>query len=258
MSMFTADDVRAALRENTAANIIVKETTGSTNLDVKALAADGAPEGTVVIAGEQTAGRGRLGRSFYSPKNSGLYMSILLRPQLPAADALAMTTCAAPAVCEAIEGVCDVTAGIKWVNDIYIDGRKVCGILTESVIGQGGMLGCAVLGIGVNVADTAFPADIADKAGSLHTDANVRPKLAALILERFFAYYRRLPEKTYLDEYRRRSVLTGRTVQYEQSGELHCAKVIGIDDDARLVVLGDNGKELHLGTGEVQIKNKGW
>ena len=258
MTMFTANDVRAAMRESIAGDIIVKETTGSTNLDVKELAAKGAKEGTVVIAGEQTAGRGRLGRSFYSPKNAGLYMSILLRPKLAAADALAITTCAAPAVCEAIESVCDVTAGIKWVNDIYIGGRKVCGILTESVVSSGGRLDCAVLGIGVNVADTAFPEDIAGTAGSLHTDANVRPKLAALILGHFFAYYRRLPDKTYLDEYRRRSLLTGKTVRYEQAGVLHSAAVTGIDDDARLIVIDTDGNELHLGTGEVQITDKGW
>ncbi|MBQ9383229.1 MAG: biotin--[Ruminiclostridium sp.] len=253
MTMFTAEDVKAALKSELAADIIIKDITASTNLDVKELAAKGAPEGTVVIAGEQTAGRGRLGRSFWSPRNTGLYMSVLLRPELSAADALAITTCAAPAVCEAVEGLCDTEAGIKWVNDIYIGGRKVCGILTESVIAADGRLDSAVLGIGVNVADTEFPADITDKAGSLHISADTRPRLAAAILERFFAYYRKLPEKAYLPEYRRRSILTGKVVEYEQTGELRSAKVTGIDDEAGLIVIGSDGREQHLSSGEVRI-----
>ncbi len=251
--MFTNKDILAALKGNISTNIIVKDITRSTNLDVKALAATGAPEGTVVIAGEQTAGRGRLGRSFFSPKDAGLYMSILLRPELAASDALAVTTCAAPAVCEAIESVCNAKAGIKWVNDIYIDGRKVCGILTESVVDAHGRLDSAVLGIGVNVADTAFPADIADTAASLHISADMRPQLAAAILERFFPYYRQLPEKAYLNEYRRRSILTGKYIEYEQAGIMHTAKVTGIDDEARLIVADSTGNELHLSSGEVRI-----
>ena len=106
----------------------------STNTVLKNMAEEGAEEGLCLIAGEQTAGRGRLGRGFYSPPDSGLYMSLLLRPTLQAADATAVTACAAVAVAGAIESLAPVKAEIKWVNDIFVEGRKVCGILTEASV----------------------------------------------------------------------------------------------------------------------------
>ena len=121
----------------------------STNDIVKELAKDGNDEGYVLIADSQTQGKGRLSRSFYSPDNSGIYMSILLRPKLQAKDFPLITTCCAVAVAKAIEKVCKIDAKIKWVNDIYISGKKVCGILVESGISNDSSF--AVVGIGVNV-----------------------------------------------------------------------------------------------------------
>ncbi len=255
MTMFGAEAVLGALSAGTAArvSIITRDVTASTNLDVKELAAGGAAEGTVVIAGSQTAGRGRLGRSFYSPEDAGLYMSILLRPASDAADALPITACAAPAAAEAIESLCGCSAGIKWVNDIYVDGKKVCGILTESSVGADGRVICAVLGIGINVAEMTFPDELRGKAGSLGISPELRPVLAARVIENFFRYYDALPERTYLAEYRRRSILTGKTVSYTLGGAAHTAEVLGIGDDNTLIVRDETGLQVHLNSGEVSV-----
>lgn len=255
MSVFDPAAVTRELPDGLAGRLDVrtKDVTGSTNADIRELAEIGAPEGVVMIAGEQTAGRGRLGRSFYSPKDSGLYMSVLLRPELGVTDSLAITVCAASAAAEAIDALTGSSAGIKWVNDIYINGRKVCGILTEASVEPDGSMGYAVLGIGINVADRGFPDDIKDKAGAIGAESALRPKLAAAVLERFFAYYDRLPDKGYLSGYRRRSVLTGKRIEYEQAGERRIARAVGIDDDAKLIVISPKGEEIHLGSGEVNI-----
>ena len=135
----------------------------STNDTVKALAAEGAPEGVVVLAEAQTAGKGRMRRQFFSPDGTGIYMSILLRPKLAAEDALFITTAAAAAVADAIEAATGENAGIKWVNDVYLRGLKVCGILTEGALGlEEGNLEYAVLGIGINAIapQNGFPEEI--------------------------------------------------------------------------------------------------
>ncbi len=255
MSMFEPAAVTRELPPELAERLDIRtrETTASTNLDIRELAESGSPEGTVMIAREQTAGRGRLGRSFWSPKDSGLYMSVLLRPELAVTDSLAVTVCAAAATAEAIDALTGSNAGIKWVNDIYINGRKVCGILTEASLNADGSMGYAVLGIGINVADRGFPEDIRDKAGAIGAESSLRPRLAAAVLERFFAYYDRLPDKGYLSGYRKRSILTGKRIEYEQAGERLTARAVGIDDDAKLIVISPRGEEIHLGSGEVNI-----
>lgn len=254
MTMFGSGEVKAALGDIADSfDIIIKEKTGSTNADIKELAESGAPGFTVVIAGEQSAGRGRLGRSFWSPPDAGIYMSILIRAKLDTADSLCITTCSAVSVAEAIEDVCGVSAGIKWVNDIYVGGKKVCGILTESSFIER-QLDYAVLGIGINVADVGFPDDLIEKAGALNVGLSLRPVLAAQVLSRFYGYYPTMAQKTYMEEYRRRSVLTGKRIEYEKGGSLHTADVVGIDDNAHLLVKDDSGKTTALSSGEVNIK----
>ena len=256
MSIFSADGVYSFLDPALSGRLYITavDVTGSTNDDIKVLAAGGAPEGEVIIAGEQTAGKGRLGRSFYSPKDAGIYMSVLLRPKTGSGDALAITTAAGAAVACALDEVCGTDAGIKWVNDLYIAGRKVCGILTESSLSADGSVKYAVLGIGVNVTDRGFPEDIKNKAGAVGADISLRPCIAAKILERFFGYYDSFPSRLYMDEYRRRSVLTGKTIEYERGGKLYTARVEGIDDNALLIVRGEDGNVNYLSSGEVNIK----
>ncbi|MGE0073848.1 MAG: biotin--[acetyl-CoA-carboxylase] ligase [Sphaerochaetaceae bacterium] len=170
------------------------ESIGSTNGEAKRLALEGAPHGTVVVAGRQTEGRGRNGKSFFSPSDSGLYVSVLLRPELDTAMALRVTSGAAVAVCRAIERMCDRRAGIKWVNDILIDSLKVCGILTEGISGfETGRIESLVVGIGVNhtVPPEGFPQELQGIAGALFVDTAPpeasRNRLAASIVEELLA-----------------------------------------------------------------------
>ena len=231
----------------------------STNPLTKQAAESGAPEGTVIIAEEQTAGRGRMGRSFFSPAHTGIYFSILLRPKFSASDSLLITTCAAVACAAAMEAISGRETKIKWVNDIYVAERKVCGILTEASMDlESGGLHYAVLGIGINLTTPAgdFPETIRNKAGSLFTvgtEKDFRCRLVAEVLDRFFDEYDHLLEKHFLDEYRRRSILTGRTVDVLRGDTIVPARVQGIDDDFSLIVTYEDGHTEHLFSGDVSL-----
>ena len=156
----------------------------STNTQAKKLAADGEAAPSLLLADGQTAGRGRMGRAFFSPPGTGLYMSVLLRPAVQAEELPLVTLAAAAAVCEAVEEAAGVSTRVKWVNDILVDGRKVAGILTEAVGDlESGTMESVVVGIGVNVAQTAFPPDIADMAASLAMQGySVSPDALAKVL----------------------------------------------------------------------------
>lgn len=240
-------------------DISVLGTVTSTNALIKTEAAKNAPEGRIIIAAEQTAGRGRFGRSFFSPTGSGLYISILLRPTLPVTAAVSVTAAAAAAVAEAIEKVADQKAEIKWVNDILVNGKKVCGILTEASLDvESGALSYAVLGIGVNVYPPVggFPADIKNKAGALSDTKQPRLKnrLAAEIITRFFSYYSSLAAKTYLDPYRSRCIVPGKNITVLSGDRETPAYAVMIDDDCRLLVRYDDGSEEYLSSGEISIR----
>lgn len=242
-----------------AAMIDVRESVGSTNDVLKEAAEAGGREGTVLIARRQTAGKGRLGRSFYSPRDDGLYLSILLRPRFSAEESLSITTAAAVAVAGAVEEVTGRQAGIKWVNDVYLDGYKICGILTEaSVDFESGGLHYAVLGIGVNLREPegGFPEELKDVAGALYPGEPPKGAwagLAAGILNRFFRFYGSLTDRPFLEEYRRRSLLTGMEITFTRGRETSAGTVLGIDEQARLVVRLDSGEETAFSAGEVNI-----
>ena len=200
--VLSPENIRRQLGElGSSIALEVRDSVDSTNTLVKHLAEQGGREGMVVIAQHQTAGKGRLGRSFYSPKGTGLYLSILLRPKFSAQEALSITTAAAVAVAEAVDQVTGKEGGeakIKWVNDVYYRYRKVCGILTEASIDfETGGLHYAVLGIGVNLTPPpgGFGPDIAPVAGALFPQApapGTKTELAAAILSGFFRYYQEL------------------------------------------------------------------
>ncbi|MEG1811164.1 MAG: biotin--[acetyl-CoA-carboxylase] ligase [Clostridia bacterium] len=242
--------------------LTVMDEVTSTNALVKQLAEQGKPEGTAVIANSQTQGRGRKGRSFFSPADSGIYMSVLLRPHMAAADALLITTAAAVAVAQSVEEVTHRSAVIKWVNDIFCDGRKVCGILTEaSVDFETGGLSYAVLGIGINIAHPrqGFPSElngIADSLFEQEAPAGMRSRIAGKVLQRFLKIYRTLPDKTFMDEYIRRSFVIGMKVDVIAPSGTRSAQVLGIDADAALLVRYDNGEQGRLASGEISIKEK--
>ena len=256
---FSAAGISALLGEEAKRfDITIEETVTSTNTVLKAMAEQGEKEGKILIAREQTAGKGRLGRSFYSPKNSGLYISILLRPRFSARDALYITTSAAAAVSEAIDLVAGVKTEIKWVNDIYYKGKKLCGILTEASIDfESGGLHYAVLGIGINVTEMTVPDELSDIAVSLGADKALFAKLSAEIIKRFFGYYDNIGELRFLPEYRRRSFLIGKRITFTDNEGEKTAEVLDVDEKVRLVVREDNGNIIKLSSGEVNLVKDG-
>ena len=224
-------------------NITVYPSVSSTNTFLKELAEQGADEGTVIIAQEQTAGRGRMGKSFYSPANTGLYISILLRPDIPAEEALFLTTSTAVAVSKAIEDICNKKAQIKWVNDVFIDNKKVCGILTEASFNiETSKLDYAIVGIGINVCfpEGGFPKDIDNIATAIfdtNTDSiNKRSILVGHLLDYFMDYYKDFHSKSYVKEYIDRSLLIGKEINIIDGTKIIPAKALKIDNSCRLKV----------------------
>lgn len=235
----------------------VFKTIDSTNNFAKSLAQLGAVHGTTVIAEVQTQGKGRMGRSFYAPLGMGIYMSIVLRPELSVEHSLLITSCAAVAVAEAIEKIAGIDCKIKWVNDIYAGKKKLCGILTEAAVNveQGG-LEYAIVGIGVNVQNVTFPKGIADIATSIRmeTDTPVsRSVLAAEILNCFEERLETIKDKSFIDEYRSRSNLIGKRVEVTQNEVSEIMDCIGIDEIGRLLVRTDSGEEKALMSGTVRL-----
>ena len=238
---------------------VYDEVRGSTNDLAREAAARGEAEGLAVIADSQTAGRGQQGRSFVSPPGTGVYLSLLLRPKLPAAEAVAVTGIAAVAAARAIGDMGGGSAGIKWVNDLYLRGKKVCGILTEAAMDmESGGLDYAVVGIGVNLFSPpgGFPPALAGIAGAVFPGEprdDERSRFIAALLDRFLPLYRALPDRGWLEEYRSRSILIGREVRFLREGAERRGLVLGVDDSARLLLRLPDGGELALSSGEVQL-----
>ena len=238
--------------------ITVLPTVESTNDLVRQKAAAGAPEGTLVIAGGQTAGKGRSGREFFSPEGTGIYLSLLLRPeQLTGGASVGVTTLAAAAMCQAVERVTGRRPGIKWVNDIFLDGKKICGILTEGSFSmETGMLQYAVLGVGVNVysPEGGFPEELKDVAGVLaeSRENDLKNRLTAEFLNSFYGFYRGNGDYTRI--YREYSIVIGREVAVLSSQGERRARVLGIDDACRLQLEYDTGETDCLSYGEIRIR----
>lgn len=234
----------------------------STNTALKKEGAAGAPEGTLIIADSQTMGRGRLGRRFESPTGTGIYMSILLRPKFSPKDALKITTGAAVAIAKAIEEVSGEDTKIKWVNDIYMRERKVCGILAESSLNfETKSFEYCVLGIGINVKapEDGFPQEIKDIAGAVFEGdipTSAREKIVAKVIDNFFSFYDKMPSDDYIEDYRRRSLLTGREVTYinNLTGLEESGIAVDVDRDCHLLVKLPDGTTKAFSTGEVNLK----
>ncbi len=234
-------------------------TTESTNTISKNRASQGENEGFFVVASEQTAGRGRLGRSFYSPDDTGLYMSLLLKPDIKPEDAVLITTAAAVSVCEALEITGVRNPQIKWVNDVFVNGKKVCGILTEaSFNSRKGSLDYVVLGVGINVYEPegGFPEDIKDIAGAVFVEKNenLRNRIAAEFLNYFMRYYKKFEDKSHCSEYARRCFVIGENINVIKNGEATPAKALGIDENCGLLVEYKDGEKAVLNSGEISIR----
>jgi BirA family biotin operon repressor/biotin-[acetyl-CoA-carboxylase] ligase len=238
--------------------LFVFEELDSTNSYVKKLADEGVPEGAVVVAGRQSKGRGRLGRSFYSPEDTGIYMSILLRPEIDLQQSVRITSMAAVAVAEAIETVSKVHAGIKWVNDIYLDGKKVCGILVEAGIdAQEQKLNSAVLGIGINVGEMDFPEELSGIATSVSNVCGFeieRENLIAEVIRSLEKWYPTILDGSFLKESKRRSILLGKEIRvHNYDGSCYEARAVDLDDMGHLLIEKD-GKKEYLDSGEVSVR----
>ncbi len=252
-------DLRGAAR---ACQIAVFPSLASTNATAKQMAAEGAQNGTVVIAEQQSAGRGRMGRPFFSPDGTGLYMSLIVRRTLPVTYATRLTTAAAVATAQAIETLSGREAGLKWVNDIYLDGKKVCGILTEGGISaDAGALDYAVIGIGVNLAPPkgGFPPEISDIAAAVFEDESaargMRESLAAEILNRLMSMLDQLLSPDILSEYRRRSLITGQSVLVHRAdAPPRAAYAMSVDEEFRLSVRYEDGTTEALESGEISVR----
>lgn len=230
--------------------------TDSTNNVAKARAAAGANR-HAVVADRQTAGRGRLARAFFSPGKAGVYLSAVVRPQLLGVnDCGRITAYAAVATARAVAKLSGADVKIKWVNDLFLNGRKICGILTEGGVGlEGGTLDYAVVGIGVNARAVDFPDELRSVATTVEAETGVkvdRCELAAEILDNLARLEDEIAAGAFLDEYRARSCVVGRRVTV--NGEYE-ADAVGIDDDCALL-LDRNGERIGFSAGEVSVKIK--
>ena len=241
-------------------DLTVLPTAPSTNALVREKANQGRPEGCIIIACEQTDGRGRYGRQFFSPVDSGVYLSLLLRPTAYSPQqATCLTAAAAAAMCQAIEAVTGQQPGIKWVNDIFLHGKKVCGILTEAAVGlETGTLNYMVLGAGVNLYPPVkgFPEEIQPIAGSVleRSCPEAKNRLVGEFLNRFWDFYTHPECRAYLEDYRSRSLAIGQNVTVLSAGRAVSAYAYGIDDDFRLLVRYENGDTEALSYGEIRIQ----
>ncbi len=243
-------------------NLNIYDSIDSTNLKAKQMALAGAPHGTVVIAKQQTNGRGRLGRSFFSPRE-GIYLSTVIKPDFDVSKSVLVTSAAAVAVACAIEKVCGIEADIKWVNDIYIGGKKVCGIITEGITDfETGQIEHLILGIGINTTVREFPKELIEVAGAVEGNYS-KSALAAEIIARAMDYIDNLDSAAFMPIYKGKNIVIGKTVTVYQGrykirpeDEISgvTARVLDIADDGGLIVLYADGRQQKLVSGEISIR----
>ncbi len=238
--------------ENT--EIKVFKTIDSTNSEAKRAVSDGLEADAIFVAEEQTAGRGRRGRSFYSPKASGLYFSCVLHPNVGLSDSTSLTAAAAVAVCEAIEETTKKHPKIKWVNDVFIENKKVCGILTEAVSDfESGRVQAVIVGIGINLTTDNFPDELTNIAASVGVNID-RSVLVSKIYKRLKELCDNLPNKDFMSKYREYSLVLGKMIYFTRNGIDYTAEAVDISDDGSLVVITESNERMALNSGEISIK----
>ncbi len=241
-------------------NIIYYEKTDSTNMRIEELAEKGATHGTIVVAEEQTMGKGRRGRNWESPAEGNIYMSILLRPQIQADKASMLTLVMAYSVAQAVRGLGHEELQIKWPNDLVLSRKKVCGILTEMHL-KGTEIDYVVIGVGVNANVQHFSQDLGHKATSLYLESGKMVECKQLIrqiVERFEIAYQQFMEKKDLsflkDAYNGMLINCEREVQVLEPGNAYIAYAKGIDCNGQLLVRTADGKEKAVFAGEVSVR----
>lgn len=224
----------------------------STNNEAKRLIPGGEDSVFLVAANEQTEGRGRQGKSFYSPPDTGIYMSLVLHPCAPLANAVSATTAAAVAVCKAIERLTGEVPGIKWVNDVYLHGEKICGILTEAVSDfETGTVQSVIIGVGVNITTEDFPSGT-ENAGCIGLKINRARLIGAItdaLIETAASDY-----SDFIDYYRSRSIILGRKIRYKENGVWQNATAVEIDPSGGLVIKTESGETRTLRSGEISVR----
>ncbi len=264
-AVFTGHEISRRLQTHTVGqNLIFLETVDSTNEYAKKAAADGEPDGTVIVARQQTKGRGRLSRKFESPSDSGVYLTILLRPEISLSDLNLVTLMTAVAAADTVEQLCGVCPGIKWTNDLYMKERKICGILTEcSAEGETGRVSYAAVGIGMNLLQEQddFPEELREIAGSVRMGSGkaVAPAdYAAALLRNFERYFydENFPDNRaeFLEKYREGLFFLGERVEVRGLRESYFAEALDIDAEGRLLVRREDGSITALHSGEISIR----
>ena len=235
----------------------VFESVASTNTLAAEMAQDGAGHGTGIFACHQTQGKGRLGRTFASPDSSGIYMSVILEPS--SSNVVLITTAAAVAVSRAIEKICNQSPSIKWVNDLYLNNKKICGILAEAVTDhKTGTITRIVLGIGINCHSEALPQELEHIAGAIDGDYSIN-QLAAEVYNQLMDLANDLDPENFIDEYKDKSMVIGKNITvykggYSENATGTAAHVLNIDNNGGLVVLYSSGQQETLSTGEISIR----
>lgn len=258
----TTNELSAYLTEQRMKLVFCADSVDSTNNKLRELALSGAPDGQVVIANEQLRGRGRRGRDFISPKDKGIYLSMLFHPDSLPSDIVEITAWTAVAINNAIQTVCGFRAGIKWVNDLVLNQRKVCGILTEmSVESESGYIQYVIIGIGINVNENKddFPEELRKIATSLSMETNTeysRAYLTAEIIKELDKMCKAWPEeKTYfLDAYKKDNITLGKEIFIVRNSEAKQGVAISIDDNFSLNVCYKDGSYGNMSSGEVSIR----
>ncbi len=238
---------------------VFQEITSTNDVLKKLAVSEHVPEGTTLVSDYQTGGKGRLGRSFFSPKGTGLYLSMLLRPQGTVMDNLMLTAQSAVAVYRAVKKVTGRELSIKWVNDLYYEGRKVCGILSEGQTSmETGRMEFVIVGIGINLyePEEGFPEDIRGRAGSIlgkrsdgiFTDRN---RIASEVIREFYAL---VPMKTLAPEYIEKNMVPGHDIMVIDGTKQRSARATGIRPDGTLEIIEQDGTENTLVFGEVSVR----
>lgn len=242
-------------------DIYTYKITSSTNELAKKLALSGAKHGTVIIAEEQTKGKGRMGRTFYSPPNTGIYMSIILRPNLTPLDSILVTTSSSVLICDAIYKVTGIDCQIKWINDIYINNKKVGGILIETSSNfKSENIDYLILGIGINLTTpkNGFPNEIKESAGYLYDKNNNcinKNILCAEILNNILSVIPNIKDYNFIPEYKKRSIILNKEILYKSYGNTFTGKAIDITKDGSLVIKHKDDTIKILNSSEISIRN---
>ncbi len=259
----TEDSFKACLpAEYKNIKIHIYDTLDSTNIKAKQIAAENGEDRAVIMARQQTGGRGRLGRSFFSPKE-GLYMSILIKPDFDLSNSGLVTSAAAVSVAQSIEEIAHKDAGIKWVNDVYVDGKKVCGILTEGITDfETGRIEHLIIGIGINTTVKDFPKELLQTVGAVEGEYS-KSALAASVVSKTIDFINQIDDPSFIKTYKEKSIVIGKNIkvykgQYKVNPDDEIpginARVLDIDSDGGLIVLYSDGTREKLISGEISIR----